>query len=194
MVNLRFYPQGERVLFTNFEVDNIESLRGKKIRVMQSKVLMDTYNAWGASGVPMNVPELYTALQQGTIDGVDTTAPFAYTWKYHEVTKFLVMAPRIAIPAMFLVSKKWLDTLPADLEKAVYEAAADDEELTKRAVKFNEEALEKMEKEGINVVFPSEGLLDELRERSKIVHQNFLKDHPEAKAIYDEILQELSHN
>lgn len=192
MINVRFYPQGERLLLTTFKVDSIDDFKGKKIRVMPSRVQIDTYNAWGASGVPMNVPELYTALQQGIVDGMDSPPQFLYAMKYYEVTKFLLMAPRIPLPIMFIVNRKWFESLPKDLQKAIFEAASDSKILLQQCLKVNNSALEKMKEAGITIITPSEKLDQEMRTRSKEVHRKFLSAHPEARPLYDEIVQNLA--
>ena len=192
MINVLFYPQGERLLLTTFKVDSIDKFKGKKIRVMPAKVQIDTYNAWGASGIPMNVPELYTALQQGTVDGLDSPPQFLFAMKYYEVAKFLLMGPRIPLPIMFIVNKKWFDSLPSDLQKAIFEAASDRNTLVQQTLKVNNEALEKMEKAGVTIVKPSEGFQQEMRARSGEVHKKFLSAHPDARPLYDEIVQALA--
>ena len=191
MINIRFYPEGNQVVLAKFPIQNLDSFKGKKIRVMQSQIQIDTYNGWGASGIPMGVPELYTALQQGTVDGVSATEMFFYTMKYHEICKTLLAAPQVPTPSMLIVNKKWYEGLPSDLRKAVNESAADDKELLEKAVSMNNNAVEMMKKAGVNVITPTGDLLKDLEGRAKKVHENFLKTFPEAKAIYEEFMQGL---
>jgi C4-dicarboxylate-binding protein DctP len=189
MINIRFYPEGNQVILVKFPIQNLESFKGKKIRVMQSQIQIDTYNGWGASGIPMGVPELYTALQQGTVDGISATEMFFYTMKYHEICKTLFLAPQVPTPSMLIVNKKWYEGLPSDVKKAVNESAADDKELLEKAVLMNNNAVAMMKKAGVDVITPTGDLLKDLEGRAKKVHENFLKAYPEARAIYDEFTQ-----
>jgi C4-dicarboxylate-binding protein DctP len=189
MMNLRFYPAGERILLTNFGVENIDSFKGKKIRVMLSPVMINTYNAWGASGVPLNVPELYTALQQGTVDGADITVMFAYRLKFHEVTKYLIMIPRIPLNVMFLTNKTWFESLPNDLQAAIEKAVKNDKEAIEKGGKLTSDYTGRMLNEGQKQIFPSPNLIEVLKRQSKQVHTKFLEDYPQAKPIYEEIIK-----
>lgn len=75
---LRYYEYGPRTILLKDKVEKMEDLKGKKIRVMGAPVLVDQINAWGGAGVAMGVPELFTALQQGTIDGLESAASFFF--------------------------------------------------------------------------------------------------------------------
>ncbi|MGB2150197.1 MAG: TRAP transporter substrate-binding protein, partial [Cobetia amphilecti] len=64
-------------------------LEGMKIRVPQNKIMLATYQAWGASPISMSWPEVFTGLQQGVIDGQDNPDIVNYTMKFQEVQKYL---------------------------------------------------------------------------------------------------------
>ncbi|MHC9036942.1 TRAP transporter substrate-binding protein, partial [Cobetia marina] len=80
-------------LYSNFRyltnskrpVTSLEDLEGLKIRVPQNKIMLATYQAWGASPISMSWPEVFTGLQQGVIDGQDNPDIVNYTMKFQEV-------------------------------------------------------------------------------------------------------------
>ena len=183
-----FYPYGDRITLTTTKVDSMDGWKGKKIRVMGAKVLQDQFNSWGASGIPMDVPELYTALQQKTLDGLESAAQFFQTGKYYEVSKYLLMEPKGAEVTIFMINKAWLDSLPADVKQAVLDAAAEVQPLAEaNSKKTQDEAIEIMKGTGVEVVNPSDEFHNALVEASEVVHTNFLKDNPDAQSIYDEL-------
>ena len=183
-----FYPYGDRITLTTTKIEKMEDFKGKKIRVMGAKVLQEQFNSWGASGIPMDVPELYTALQQKTLDGLESAAQFFQTGKYFEVAKYLLTEPKGAEVTIFMINKAWLEGLPEDLQKAVYAAA---EEVRPLAVEYSKSSQEKAKKimtdAGVEIVDASADFQAQLIEKSKVVHENFLKDNPDAKEIYDQL-------
>lgn len=84
-------------LYSNFRyltnskrpVTSLEDLEGMKIRVPQNKIMLATYQAWGASPISMSWPEVFTGLQQGVIDGQDNPDIVNYTMKFQEMQKYL---------------------------------------------------------------------------------------------------------
>ena len=70
-------------------VTSLADLEGMKVRVPQNRVMLATYEAWGASPIAMAWPEVFTGLQQGVIDGQDNPYIVNYTMKFHEVQDHL---------------------------------------------------------------------------------------------------------
>lgn len=114
---------GERsILNTKRAVQNPADLRGLRIRVMQDPILAGAITAMGAAGTPMPWSEVYTALQQGTIDGLENSPPVITANKMQEVGKYLSLTEQFVIPDPIFVSKPVFDKLPADLQQQVREA------------------------------------------------------------------------
>jgi TRAP-type transport system periplasmic protein len=96
---------------------------GVKYRVMQNPVFIDMFNSMGGSAVPMAWGETFTAVQQGTIDGLEIPLAVIDASKYFEVTKFLSLTNHTYSAIHLLVSKRSFEKLNADQRKAVLEAA-----------------------------------------------------------------------
>jgi tripartite ATP-independent transporter DctP family solute receptor len=186
LVALRYYEYGPRILLLKFPVKSMDDFKGKKVRVMGAQNLIDEINAWGGSGIAMGVPELFNALQQGTLDGLESAAQFFYSGKYSDVAKNLFMEPKGAEVTVFLTNKKWLESLPADLRKIVTDASVEiTETANQNARTGDKDAIEKMKAAGVTVVEPSADLHKQLEAKAATVHEKFLKDNPTAKPIYD---------
>jgi TRAP-type C4-dicarboxylate transport system substrate-binding protein len=105
-------------------VTKLADFSGKRIRVLASEGERAQVNALGAAAVPMSLGEVLPALHQGTIDGVNSGIPVFVAFKYYDGATNLLDTHLWAIVAVNLVSKIWYDQLPADLKKAVTDAAA----------------------------------------------------------------------
>ena len=98
-------------------IRTLDDIRGKKFRVLASKMESDLMAALGATGVPMDFTELMTALQNKTLDGVRTSIVVLGGVKAYTVAKYITYDGTGFIPTCAITSKIWLDKLPADLRK-----------------------------------------------------------------------------
>lgn len=116
-----FSPQA--LVFKN-PVTKLSDIAGKRIRVLASEGERAVIGSLGASGVPMALPEVLSALQQGTIDGVNSALPVFTAFKYYDTAPYLVDTHLWEIVSIAMVSQRWYDQLPADLQKAVVETGS----------------------------------------------------------------------
>lgn len=185
---LRFYEYGPRIILLKNKAEKMADLKGKKIRVMGAPVLVDEINSWGGAGVAMGVPELYTALQQGTLDGLESAAMFFYSGKYFESTKYLLMEPKGAEVTIFMANTKWLNTLPPNLQQAIKDAAKEIEEDAKKFARAgNDKAIGEMKKAGITVIEASPEFHKQLVDASQPIYQKFEQRVPGSKEIIEKI-------
>lgn len=85
---LTWFSNGFRNVYTkNTPVTTPADMKGLKIRVMESDVMIATLNAMGASGTPMAYSELYSAIQQGVMDGAENALGNIYSDGYYEICK-----------------------------------------------------------------------------------------------------------
>jgi len=94
-----------------------------KIRVQQSDLLVSLLEAMGANATPMPYGEVYTALKTGLIDGAENNFPSYDSAKHFEAAKYYAMTEHSMAPEVLLFSKRTWDTLSADDQKAVRQAA-----------------------------------------------------------------------
>lgn len=119
------YNDGGFRYFTNNlrPITSMADLKGLKIRVMESKVMIDTINAFGASAIPMAFGELYTALQQGVVDGQENPMNLIFSQRFYEVQKFLSLSGHFYYPRQYVVSEIWWKGLSQEHRKIITEAA-----------------------------------------------------------------------
>ncbi len=96
--------------------------KGQKFRIMSSKVLEAQFKVVGANPQMMPFSEVYSALQQGVIDGQENTISNIYTKKFYEVQKYMTMSNHGYLGYLVVMSKKFWNSLPADLQKDVKQA------------------------------------------------------------------------
>jgi len=94
-----------------------------KYRVMQNPVYIDMFNSMGGSAVPMAWGETFTAVQQGTIDGLEIPLAVIDSSKYNEVTKYLSLTNHTYSVIYLLVSKRTMDKLTPDQRKIMSDSA-----------------------------------------------------------------------
>ncbi len=105
-------------------IETPADLKGLKIRVMKSQPLIDIVNAMGAVAVPMGQSEVYTALQQGVIDGWENNLPTVLAFNMEEVCKYFSYDRHASIPDILIMNQKKFDSLPADYQKVIMDASA----------------------------------------------------------------------
>jgi tripartite ATP-independent transporter DctP family solute receptor len=123
-------------------LDSPADLKGKKIRILNSDMYMEIMKAFGAVGTPIAYGETYTAMQQGTVDGVTTNFPNWLTERYYEVQGIIGMMNPFAIIHMTMVSDVFYRSLPDDL-KAIFDAGM---------AKYNERMRELRAQESIDTM------------------------------------------
>ncbi len=154
IIGLTWFSNGFRSIFTTVkDVQTPEDLAGVKIRVMESSVMIDSLNAMGASATPMAYSELYTAIQQGLLDGGENAPGNILSDKFYEVADQIVMTEHFATPGVVAISKKSMDKLPEDLQDYLRKAALELGEMERSLDKENQaKAIEQLEANGSTIV------------------------------------------
>lgn len=123
IVVLGYMEGGFRHMINNKKpVSAPADVQGVKYRVMQNPLFIDMFNSLGGAAVPMAWGETFTAVQQGTIDGLELPVAVIDNSKMYEVTKFLSLTNHTYSMIALLISKKALDKLTPEQRKAVIEA------------------------------------------------------------------------
>jgi len=109
---IALWPNGTKSVTSNKPLTSVESFKGQKFRVMDSKILMAQFGAVGASAVAVPFNELYTALQTGLVDGQENPLDTISTMKYQEVQKYLVRSEHGAMEDVVIFNPAWWGSLP----------------------------------------------------------------------------------
>jgi len=158
IVVLGYMEGGFRHMLNNKRpVQTPQDVQSVKYRVMQNPVFIDMFDALGGSAVPMAWGETFTAVQQGTIDGLEIPLPVAVGNKYFEVTKFLSLTGHSYSSNLLLISKRVLNKLPADQREAVLAAGRQATAAQRRQNAENgEQLLATMQAQGMQINRPDD--------------------------------------
>jgi tripartite ATP-independent transporter DctP family solute receptor len=124
LVGLAFYDSGSRSFYTvRKPIKGLADMKGMKIRVQQSDLWVAMMQALGANATPMPYGEVYTALKTGLVDGAENNWPSYESSRHFEVAKFYSVTEHSLAPEILLFSKKIWDTLPAEDQRIIRQAA-----------------------------------------------------------------------
>ncbi len=131
---------------------------GLKMRTMENKVHMDGYRTFGIQPTPMAFPEVFGALQQGTVDGQENPIPVILSSKFSQVQKHLSLTGHVYSPALLLTSPRLMNKLSEADKKVFYEAAKKATVAQRKKVNEDEtNGIAQLEKEGMTVVRKVDG-------------------------------------
>ncbi|MDR3280164.1 MAG: TRAP transporter substrate-binding protein [Synergistaceae bacterium] len=155
-VGMRVLGYGENafrnISNTKRAINTIDDMKGLKIRVMEAPVYINTIKALGANPTPMAFNELYTALQQGTVDGQDNGVVLTYTSKAYEVLKYYTFTEHCYAANAYVFSEAFLTSLPPDLLKVVEDGTRYSLENQRRLnTEMEDELIKDIEKSGVEV-------------------------------------------
>lgn len=184
---LAWYENGFRH-FTNSKrpVNTPEDVKGLKLRTMENKIHMALWRAMGADPTPMAWGEVFTALQQGTVDGQENPVPIIYVQKIYEVQKHLALTGHVFSPAMIAIAKAKFDAFP-EAHRAIILKAAKESALYQREqiTRMEDEQVSKLKELGMEVTTPD---VAPFREATKPVYDQFRGELGEDAKLLDEIL------
>ncbi|MGI9544756.1 MAG: TRAP transporter substrate-binding protein [Cyclobacteriaceae bacterium] len=153
---LTYYDAGSRSFYTKDRpINQPDDLNGLKIRVMESVTAMAMVKSLGGSPTPISWGELYTALQQGVVDGAENNPPSFYTSRHYEVCKYYALDEHTALPDVLLIGTHLWNRL-SEQEQVWVQEAADESALHQRKLwEISEkEALDAVQKAGVEIIKP----------------------------------------
>lgn len=147
------WAQGYRHVFSNKPVRTPEDLKGQRIRTPPAPIWQESVRAIGATPVAMAFGEMYPALQQRAIDGVELVYNNIPGGRFYEVLKFVSETRHILLINFQVVGSKFFDSLSADHQKALTEECDKaGEETSKQILASEAEVREQLKKRGMTVV------------------------------------------
>lgn len=141
LVGLAWFDAGSRNFYNSKrEIKSPEDMKGLKIRVQETELMLDLVEALGANATPLAYAEVYSGLQTGVIEGAENNWPSYDSQHHYEVAKYFTLDEHTRVPELILTSKKFMDSL-SDEDKAIFKQAA------KEAGEIERTEWEKYEKE-----------------------------------------------
>ena len=162
MRGLCYYDAGSRSFYTKDKpILTPDDLKGLKIRTQESATSVKLVNSLGGSATPISWGELYTALQQGVVDGAENNPPSFYLSRHYEVCKHYSLDEHTSVPDVLLISTVIWEDLSEDEKKWIQESA--DESYQYQKVLWQEataDALEKVKEAGVKIYYPDKTLFE----------------------------------
>ncbi|HRH81612.1 MAG TPA: TRAP transporter substrate-binding protein [Thiobacillaceae bacterium] len=154
IIGLAYWDNGFKQMSANRPVRKVEDFKGLKMRIQSSKVLEAQMRALGANPQVMAFSEVYSALQQGVVDGTENPMSNLYTKKMHEVQKHLTISDHGYLGYAVIVNKNFWDGLPANI-RAILEQAMQEATEYERGIsqQDNDDALAKVKAAGTTDVY-----------------------------------------
>ena len=177
---------GARHTLTTKPVNTVEDLKGLKIRVPNNGIQVKGFEVLGAVPTPMPLGDTYTALQQGTIDGVENPLPVLYNGKFQEVAKYLILDGHVKNFTTLVCGAQFFNSLTPEQQKLLVETCEEAGLYNNEQQAASEkEVLEKFRSEGVTIVEPSDTVLAGFRNASQKFYT--LPDFGWSNGLYDTV-------
>lgn len=173
---LTMWPNGFRVLTNNKRpVQKPEDYKGLKIRTSSGQVLADVFDLLNAGSVSIPFNEVYTALQQGTVDGQENTLSSVASAKFDEVQKYLTINQFSRVDYALLTNTDFWDSLDDKTKKVIQEGIDEGTKTAREEVtRLNEEGLESMRERGLIEIYElTESDKEEFRKLFQPVYEKY---------------------
>jgi C4-dicarboxylate-binding protein DctP len=165
----------------------MDDLKGMKFRTPPNQFHMDIFNALGAKSTPTAYGEIYTALQNKAIDGLENDLAGITSNKFYEVSKYMTLTGHFSWPVLLVISDKTWDKVPAE-DRSIFEQAA------QKALEANIQALvdgeakhlQTLKDAGVEIIPLSEEQKAKFVEASKPIYEQYANT-PEAKEYIDAV-------
>lgn len=159
---LGYTTAGMRHVTANKEINLPSDLKGLKFRVMPAPILMDMVRVWGAEPTPIEFGELYTALQQGTVDAQENPLQTIEMVKIYEVQDYINLTNHIHFIYGIVANLEWFNNLPSDIQELIVEAR-------KEANEYQRKVLHEREGEYLRIIKESGTIINEISEEDLAV-------------------------
>ena len=183
---LCYYDAGKRSFYTKQKpVETLDDIKGLKIRTLESNMAINMIKSFGSSPTPVSYGELYTALQQGIVDGAENNPPSLYTSRHYEVCKYYSINEHTAVPDVVVISTKVWNLL-TDQEKAWLQEAADESAVYQYQLweKSVDMSLREMEKAGVIISYPDQ---TPFREAVVSLYESIKQNNPDLYKLVERI-------
>jgi TRAP-type transport system periplasmic protein len=171
-----------RQLTSSKPIQSLADLKGMKIRVTQSTAAINAWESLGTKPVPMPMGEVFSALEQGVIDGQENPQSIIFARNIYEVNKYVALTNHQYAPVWVLISESKFQKLPEELQEIVLEAAKEAEAYEAKIAQEEWDTMrETLEAEGVVYTEPD---LAPFKEAVKDVY----KDFPDLVPYVEEIM------
>ena len=167
------WEYGTRELMTTKPVRTLDDLSGMIIRTPNNVMQMKTWEEMGAAPTAMALGDVYTATQQGTIDGMENPIATLYGQAYYEVAKYITMIDYIRMPVQWITSESWFQSLTEEQQQIICEAG-DEAGLfnNQKQDEMLEQYISDMQANGVEVITPDDVEMARFKEAALKIYDN----------------------
>lgn len=183
---MTWFNVGSRNFYAKKPINTPDDLKGLKMRVQQSPASVKMANAFGAAASPMSFGEVYTAIQQGVIDGAENNELALTENKHGEVAKYYSYTMHQIIPDVLIANLKFLNGLSDEEKEIFYDVAQQATETEMEAWDTQVEQAKKIAQDdmGVEFIYPDINLF---KDKVSNVQQEMLDANPDIQDLYDHI-------
>lgn len=173
------WKYGDRHTMTVKPVESVEDLKGMKIRVPNNTIQIKGFEALGATPTPMALGEVYTSLQQGTIDGLENPLTVLYNGKFQEVAKYLILDGHVKNFTTWVTGEDFFKGLTEEQQQILMETG-DEAGVINNEIqdKIAAETIEMLKAEGVEIIDIN---VDEFKQKAMSFYEM-----PEIKGMWTE--------
>lgn len=183
---LTWYNAGTRNVYATTPIETPDDLRGLKIRVQQSPASVSMIEAFGAAASPMSFGEVYTAIQQGVIDGAENNELALTNNKHGEVAKYYTYIMHQMVPDMLIGNLKFLNSLSDEEFEVFQEAARISTEVEMEEWDAQVEEAKEIAQNDMGVEFIDVDI-NTFKEKVEPLHEEMLEENEDIGDLYDHI-------
>lgn len=178
---------GLRVISTtNVKIESLSDLKGLKMRVPEAPVSIAIFNALGCNSTPISFNELYSALQQGVVDGQENGYPTIDTNKYYEVQNYIAETYHMWGSLIMFISEKFYQSLTEDQQQMVYDCLLEAGNYQRTLYReMQNDNKQHLIDNGVEITYPD---MQEWRDATEVVYEDFYKDYPDMKPVVEKII------
>lgn len=133
-------PRSPRIISSNIAINSLADMKNMKIRVPERDYYVQTFEALGANPTPMDMGEVYSAMQTGVVDGQENPIETIVSYGFQNVNDYLVMSDHIIKPAFVMINNDFFNGLSEEYQQLVLDACAEAREY---ATEYMDTAMEK---------------------------------------------------
>lgn len=123
LIGIGYFDGGARDFYANRPLKSVADLRGLRIRVQNSIIMVNMVKTLGATAAPIAYAEVYSALQTGVVDGAENNIPSWVSQKHYKIARYMIKDAHLRLPEVLIVSGRFWQSL-TDYQRAVIREAA----------------------------------------------------------------------
>lgn len=184
-----YLPAGTRSMFTSkTPVDSVKSMKGLKIRTMESDIYVNMMSAFGGSATPMAMGEMYTAIQSGVVDGAENNEITYVNSKYYEVAPYWSQTNHLIVPDWLIINTDAYNSLSEE-DRKIFDELCEQaiDQVQEMWVEEVEELMNSLDTSKVTITTDVD--TDSFKEAIAPVNEELVNSNEKIKTVYDAVME-----